>query len=264
MFTPWGTSDSSKKHADGVVEVSTPSHGGFHLDPERNAKVHAAWRDKGGWYEEDCEWAIVALTFPDLFEPAHVEKAHTSAKNWMPDAYEKVFGVPVTAEESHERREQEFHRANADKLVVTAAWGYRNNKVGRVPVPEGMVGVVARIGGNGPGTTGNAERYFLVPDHEYEACRRGFVVDDQRHPQWPELVPGPTEDGLVPVLVSGPMSADVWMVNDLATGRQVGQLWRHRATGAWTAYARDGGAPRAGIGVSDREGAAAEAGWRIT
>jgi hypothetical protein len=43
-FTPWGVADHVSEIAPGVVEVSTPSHGGFHLNAERNAKVPLAWR----------------------------------------------------------------------------------------------------------------------------------------------------------------------------------------------------------------------------
>lgn len=187
MHTPWGASQTSEKLGDGVVQVTTASHGGIHLNPARNAKVHPAWRDKGGWYEEDCERSIVAITFPDLFTSGQVAAAHRTAKNWRPDEYEQVLGVTLQAEESYERREQIFRAETVDKLVATAAWGYRNNRAGRVDVPEGMVGVVARRGGHGGGP-GAEERWFLVPEDEYRAGR--FIVDEQRHAEWPET-PGP-------------------------------------------------------------------------
>jgi hypothetical protein len=57
MFTPWGKADFVSTLADGVVSVSTPSHGGIYLDGARNAVVHEVWRDTsaaagGGWHEE--------------------------------------------------------------------------------------------------------------------------------------------------------------------------------------------------------------------
>lgn len=71
--TPWGLSDSQTIVAPGIVFYSTPSHGGYGLSPERNAEVLAKFPGfvpfcgHAGWYEEDCDWAAVALTFPDLF-----------------------------------------------------------------------------------------------------------------------------------------------------------------------------------------------------
>lgn len=188
MFTPWGPSQTCTTLGPGVVEVTTASHGGIHLDDSRNAHVHKAWRAKRGWYEEDCEWTIVAVTFPDLFEPEHVIEAHRVAKDWMPDQYEQVFQVRLLPAESHVRQEQIFYTTNADNLVVLAAWGHRNDLGGRVPVPAGQVGVVARIGGRGPGPKNHPERYFLVPEPEYDdRDRYGFVIDETRHAEWPAL-----------------------------------------------------------------------------
>lgn len=74
MNTPWGASDYQKQVAAGIVFVATPSHGGYFLSPEMLAKVPAAWRKVSfngqgarGWFEEDCDWCMVALTLPDAF-----------------------------------------------------------------------------------------------------------------------------------------------------------------------------------------------------
>lgn len=180
MRTPWGTAQSENTIAEGVTVVTTAGHGGIKLDAARNAKVHKAWRQKGGWYEEDAEWAIVALTFPNLFPEAHRIDAHRIGKDYYPDQYEQVFKVKVLAAESYELRERDFRARTADKWVATAAWGYRNDKAGRVPVPEGMTGVVATLGGRR--TDGVEERWFLVPAAEYSGLH--FVVDEQRHTEW--------------------------------------------------------------------------------
>ena len=90
MNTPWGPSDHQTHVAPGIVFHSTPSHGGYHLDAKRNAQVLAKFPGfrtfcgSVGWYEEDCDWAAVALTFPDLFTAenlAHAEgnRPHTLA-----------------------------------------------------------------------------------------------------------------------------------------------------------------------------------------
>lgn len=65
--TPWGPSQGATIFAEGVTCHSTAGHGGFHLSPERNGKIHPMLRARDGFYEEDECWAIVAFTFPHLF-----------------------------------------------------------------------------------------------------------------------------------------------------------------------------------------------------
>jgi hypothetical protein len=80
--TPWGLSDDAGTViAPGIIAYTTPSHGGYHLSAERLAAMPAALRalrpfsGSTGWYEEDCDWAIVVLAFPEHFQPAHVRDA---------------------------------------------------------------------------------------------------------------------------------------------------------------------------------------------
>lgn len=77
--TPWGTPDHACAYDEGVTFYGTASHGGFHLSAEANEKVPAAWRaasfkrlGEAGWYEEDCDWCMVALTFPASFSAAQL------------------------------------------------------------------------------------------------------------------------------------------------------------------------------------------------
>ena len=80
--TPWGMSDLATQIAPGIIFYSTPSHGGFHLSADR-LKVFSsgtlAWTWQGlgvqGWFEEDCDAALVVTTFPYLFTPAEVNNA---------------------------------------------------------------------------------------------------------------------------------------------------------------------------------------------
>lgn len=70
--TPWGEAQDSKRYAPGITFHETASHGGFHVDAAKLAEMPAALRAitpyaGEGWYEEDADWAIVALAFPDLF-----------------------------------------------------------------------------------------------------------------------------------------------------------------------------------------------------
>lgn len=75
MQTPWGKADSVVTLSNGIRRVSTPSHGGYWvpakllpLVPAQFQAYAAKWSGSPQWYEEDCAWACVAVTFPDVFD----------------------------------------------------------------------------------------------------------------------------------------------------------------------------------------------------
>ena len=62
MYTPWGWTYDVEELADGVLRVSTPSHGGLKLSRERWDSLPAQVRDAmltATFAEEDCEEPIV-------------------------------------------------------------------------------------------------------------------------------------------------------------------------------------------------------------
>ena len=74
MDTPWGKAQSFTNVADGIVAVSTASHGGYHVFDGALAVIKKRFPGYvpfagEGWYEEDCDWAIVELCFPEHFPP---------------------------------------------------------------------------------------------------------------------------------------------------------------------------------------------------
>jgi hypothetical protein len=90
MQTPWGQSQTVEQVAPGIQFVSTASHGGYKLDPARNAQIPRAWQDASfnkqgrmGWYEEDCDWCMVALTFPAAFPGGAQTMAAGAFKHWI-------------------------------------------------------------------------------------------------------------------------------------------------------------------------------------
>ena len=169
--TPWGPAQTSRQYAEGVVFHSTASHGGFHLDPERNAAVHPKLRSDDGWYEEDCCWAAVAQAFPELFTDFEWRCAATTIRNHEPDAWEAIQGCLLLPGESHEKDRRAVMSRHAANWIVVSAINSAHEK--------GFVEVVATLGGRrGPGTE---ERRFLIPAHEYQIGRFGFVVDEARH-----------------------------------------------------------------------------------
>jgi hypothetical protein len=171
--SPWGKVNHVSEVAPGIQSCSTPGHGGFKLDRKHNEKVPAPLRQKSGWYEEDCRYAVVLVTFPEHFSQSQVRGAHKTLKAWYPDEYRAAYNVEVELKESHVLRERAAKEAARGKLQSLAAWGDWH-----VAVPKGKVGVVAKIDGregSGP------ERYFLVPESEYDVRALVFVVDPSRH-----------------------------------------------------------------------------------
>jgi hypothetical protein len=103
MKTPWGYADFVEnihfiddyyKNIDtGVIQVSTPSHGGIGIRIEEAenkykisnyAKNQAIKAHNYYWFEEDCNWAIAVIeleTF-DIFTLSQSEDAYECAKRW--------------------------------------------------------------------------------------------------------------------------------------------------------------------------------------
>jgi hypothetical protein len=177
--TPWGLSQGATVYAEGVTAHSTAGHGGFKLSAERNRKVHPMLRSKAGWYEEDAEWAIVAITFPHLFTAFERRCAERMIKDSWPDAWETIFRTILQPGESYEKGRRAFEQAYARDWIVVSAITSKH--------APGFVETVATPGGKrGPGTE---ERRFLVPSDEYRVGRFGFVIDEARH----QLYGGPSD-----------------------------------------------------------------------
>jgi hypothetical protein len=155
--------------------VSTAGHGGIYLDEVHNLKVHPSWRAEEGWYEEDCEWAKVAFTFPEAFRPSSVLAAKATLKNDYPVEYGNITGIPVNPGESSKLREDIWQEAHKNHLQVISAMGDWHENV-----PDGMVGVImilrSKINPKTYQHEKSDERYFLVPAADYTGGH--FVIED--------------------------------------------------------------------------------------
>ncbi len=175
-WSPWGPPQDWQEYAEGVYQVGTAGHGGVKLDRKRNALVPAYMRLPGGWYEEDCDWCIPAIVFPE--SGLDRGSAKETLLNWHPDAYAKFYDVPLEnlEGESTVYDERLWKKANADKMQTLAAWGDWHKNV-----PEGMVGVCACIGGrtdSPPYHYANEQKYFLVPEADYKARQGPYIVPE--------------------------------------------------------------------------------------
>ncbi|RUV55531.1 hypothetical protein [Mesorhizobium sp.] len=169
--TPWGPSQGATVFAKGVICHSTAGHGGFHLSPERNGKVHAGLRAADGFYEEHECWAIVAFTFPHLFTSFERRCAERTMKDSFPDAWEAITGNVLQSGESWKKDERTFLAGHGADWIVVSAIASDHEK--------GFVEVIATRGGRRD--VGTEERRFLVPSDEYRIGRFGFVIDPERH-----------------------------------------------------------------------------------
>ena len=178
--TPWGGSQMAVVYAEGVVVHSTAGHGGFHLSSDRNSKVHPLLRKNTPWYEEDCEWAIVAITFPNLFTAYERSLANKPIRNTWPDAWEAIRSCKLAEGESWARDRRAFDQRHASDYVVTSAIFSDQN-----PGMTEVVAVVAGDRGVGDRKAGDNERRFLVPSDEYAGRGPfGFVIALDRHAEY--------------------------------------------------------------------------------
>ena len=169
--TPWGPSQGATVYAEGVTAHSTAGHGGFHLSAERNRVVHTMLRARGGWYEEDECWAIVAITFPHLFTTFERRCAERTVKDGFADAWETITGTVLQPGESRRKDERAFFARHATHWIVVSAICSDQH--------PGFTEVIATQGGRHG--TGIEERRFLVPSNEYQIDRFGFVIDPEQH-----------------------------------------------------------------------------------
>lgn len=119
--TPWGGSQMAVIYADGIVAHSTAGHGGFHLSADRNAEIHPLLRKDTPWYEEDCEWAIVALSFPELFTAHERSMAEKIIRNTWPDEWEAIHGCKLAEGESWARDRSAFDQRHAADYIAMSA-----------------------------------------------------------------------------------------------------------------------------------------------
>jgi len=171
--SPWGRIQGVHVISEGITAVTTAGHGGIKLSRARNALMPPCLRLAGGWYEEDAEFARVVVNFTASFDDAYVEAARRNLRDYNPDAYEAFTHVKIKPGESRLRDQAAFKEQHANDLVAISAFGDWHSTV-----PKGKVGVVCTVGGV-RGLPEGSERFFLVPEDEYQARGRfGFVVAD--------------------------------------------------------------------------------------
>ena len=83
---PWGKAQHVTPLGDDVEHITTAGHGGFYVSDAAYATMPAKYKacsfTNDQFFEEDCSWCGVALAFPELFEPHHIEAAQRLFDNY--------------------------------------------------------------------------------------------------------------------------------------------------------------------------------------
>lgn len=85
MITPWGKADRKEIIAPGITFYSTPRHGGYKVNKKQRLMMPPQWQNADGWYEEDCEYLKVILSFPQHFSQTLVDHANRTYKRFFND-----------------------------------------------------------------------------------------------------------------------------------------------------------------------------------
>jgi hypothetical protein len=111
--TPWGPAQHQKQVAPGITVFETAGHGGYFVSLEKRLRmpsdILAVQRD--GWYEEDCDWALVCLAFPECFPPEDYKFAVDTCNSYYPNV--------VTPE--RQAKADAWTSANEDKYAQGSA-----------------------------------------------------------------------------------------------------------------------------------------------
>lgn len=182
--SPWGAVQHADTLGPGITSVSTASHGGIHLDAWRVAQLPPALQTKRGqWFEEDVDWCIPAVAFPQHFDRDR-QTAIDTLRNWLPDLYEAHFNEVLPVGASMRKDERTFYARHANDLVVTSAFGsaHARELLPDIAIADRQVMVIARTNVGVPGAplVPGKEAVFLVDGERYDR-RDGpsYVIDPQ-------------------------------------------------------------------------------------
>ena len=94
--TPCASAQTTKESVPGIILYTTADHGGFWLSPERVAEMPKPLREFVPWagpnfYEEDCDWAFVALSFPLHFWEVFAARKCKELKPRVSDKYDAQY-----------------------------------------------------------------------------------------------------------------------------------------------------------------------------
>lgn len=142
MRSPWGSVQYAEMLTPFLGSVSTAGHGGLKVSPEYNKKIPPIFRKQGGWYEEDCAWAIpMFFLMEDIREQALPKRidylakteregiALKTLKTWYWKEYEAHFDIILDVSESNLKADYIWVSQNATKWQVICANCLENDDI---------------------------------------------------------------------------------------------------------------------------------------
>lgn len=191
---PWGEVDECIKYGDGVFMTTTPSHGGFILSPERQAAMPDHLRLDVSYYEEDCDWARVALAFPELFTSVNLFHAERTVMSLYPDLYEAHFQRQLLPGESYVRDNQNALKQAGPMDYLASSASLDKSKWPGIVICSAVPcsDLQARI-------NPKSSRVFLIPESEYTAIRQDHfcIFSSAKYPEVLHL--GTPDERVIPV-----------------------------------------------------------------
>lgn len=175
--TPWGISDSSEFIRDGIMFFATPGHGGFRCETklyrERCQEKKIPYKPASDydtrrytWFEEDGEWAYLAIAFPEHFSEDNLKIADRSIRNYDPDYWEKWQKCELLPGESRVKDERRFMEEHKNDFMVISASYLPGTRCASI--------VMATEGGRKDGKA--AEKMFLVQSEREAAFQKSQKI----------------------------------------------------------------------------------------
>ena len=96
--SPWGKVQNVEHITPWLSRVSTATHGGFKLAPNKNKYIPNDLRRKGCWYEEDCEVSIIFVYLEDQIKIDIFDECKQFYTKWIDngsfkESLTRYFGV---------------------------------------------------------------------------------------------------------------------------------------------------------------------------
>jgi hypothetical protein len=133
LDTPWGRAQQVNQFAPGIWSISTAGHGGYYVSPEKLATMPAELRTIKTWagpnyYEEDCDWAIIACAYPEHFSAADLYHAWGALLGLSYAASALAAFTLTPAGQKLAAHHAAFHQANRDKFCLGSFGSGRNGR----------------------------------------------------------------------------------------------------------------------------------------
>ncbi len=163
--TPWGPPQSQQEIAPGLMAITTAGHGGLAVSDTRWQELEAHFPGMRsfaghGWLEEDEDWGLAVLMWPDLFTPQAVFNALRASGCRRDQCVSAAWNASV-----HGQRVQAIAAVFA--RTIAGCWEAGGMSAPVPPYPKGSWAVHV--------TLGSVRKVVVFPDYP----RKQFYSDQE-------------------------------------------------------------------------------------